>query len=114
MLLDFDKFELIKLLLKNRIKIVWCTRLARAQVAPPPPPPPPPPKMQRPPEGRDGFVSGAGAGAGASPSPPSICKLPRGEEGALSSLALIQARQGEGWLVWEGGSEGASPCPPSI
>ncbi|CAL8467727.1 g7265 [Coccomyxa elongata] len=29
--LDFDKFELIKELLKNRIKIVWCTRLQRAQ-----------------------------------------------------------------------------------
>jgi pre-mRNA-splicing helicase BRR2 len=32
MLLDFDKFDLIKVLLKNRVKIVWCTRLARAQV----------------------------------------------------------------------------------
>jgi len=31
MLLDFDKFDLIKVLLKNRVKIVWCTRLARAQ-----------------------------------------------------------------------------------
>ena len=30
-LLDFDKFELIKELLKNRLKIVWCTRLQRAQ-----------------------------------------------------------------------------------
>ncbi|XP_026402952.1 DExH-box ATP-dependent RNA helicase DExH12-like [Papaver somniferum] len=29
-LLDFDKFELIKVLLRNRLKIVWCTRLARA------------------------------------------------------------------------------------
>ncbi|KAI3897675.1 hypothetical protein MKW92_038461 [Papaver armeniacum] len=29
-LLDFDKFELIKVLLQNRLKIVWCTRLARA------------------------------------------------------------------------------------
>lgn len=29
--LDFDKFELIKELLKNRVKIVWCTRLQRAQ-----------------------------------------------------------------------------------
>ncbi|MCL7047252.1 hypothetical protein MKW94_014479 [Papaver nudicaule] len=29
-LLDFDKFDLIKELLRNRIKIVWCTRLARA------------------------------------------------------------------------------------
>lgn len=34
MLLDFDKFDLIKVLLKNRVKIVWCTRLARAQVPP--------------------------------------------------------------------------------
>ncbi|EFJ32423.1 hypothetical protein SELMODRAFT_144158 [Selaginella moellendorffii] len=31
MLLDYDKFGLIKLLLKNRWKIVWCTRLARSQ-----------------------------------------------------------------------------------
>lgn len=31
MLLDYDKFELIKLLLRNRLKIVWCTRLARAE-----------------------------------------------------------------------------------
>ena len=30
-LLDFDKFELIKELLRNRAKIVWCTRLQRAQ-----------------------------------------------------------------------------------
>lgn len=37
MLLDFDKFDLIKVLLKNRVKIVWCTRLARAQVSLPPP-----------------------------------------------------------------------------
>ena len=29
--LDFDKFDLIKELLKNRLKIVWCTRLQRAQ-----------------------------------------------------------------------------------
>lgn len=29
--LQFDKFSLIKLLLRNRLKIVWCTRLARAQ-----------------------------------------------------------------------------------
>ena len=29
-LLGFDKFELIKLLLRNRLKIVFCTRLARA------------------------------------------------------------------------------------
>ena len=32
-LLDFDKFDLIKVLLKNRLKIVWCTRLARGQSA---------------------------------------------------------------------------------
>ncbi|KAL5724254.1 RNA helicase [Ranunculus cassubicifolius] len=31
MLLDFDKFSLIKNLVHNRLKIVWCTRLARAQ-----------------------------------------------------------------------------------
>ena len=31
MLLDYDKFDLIKLLVKNRLKIVWCTRLARAE-----------------------------------------------------------------------------------
>jgi pre-mRNA-splicing helicase BRR2 len=31
MLLDYDKFDLIKLLLRNRLKIVWCTRLARAK-----------------------------------------------------------------------------------
>jgi pre-mRNA-splicing helicase BRR2 len=31
MMLDFEKFDLIKMLLKNRIKIVWCTRLGRAQ-----------------------------------------------------------------------------------
>ncbi|CAI5996773.1 unnamed protein product [Closterium sp. NIES-64] len=30
-LLDYDKFDLIKLLLRNRLKIVWCTRLARAE-----------------------------------------------------------------------------------
>ncbi|XP_076912670.1 DExH-box ATP-dependent RNA helicase DExH12-like [Bidens hawaiensis] len=30
-LLEFDKFKLIKLLLRNRLKIVWCTRLARAE-----------------------------------------------------------------------------------
>ncbi|MCL7022186.1 hypothetical protein MKW94_029915 [Papaver nudicaule] len=29
-LLDFKKFELIKFLLQNQLKIVWCTRLARA------------------------------------------------------------------------------------
>ncbi|KAK9181778.1 hypothetical protein WN944_024917 [Citrus x changshan-huyou] len=28
---QFDKFSLIKLLLSNRFKVVWCTRLARAQ-----------------------------------------------------------------------------------
>jgi pre-mRNA-splicing helicase BRR2 len=31
MLLDFDRFELIKELLKNRLRIVWCMRLARAE-----------------------------------------------------------------------------------
>ncbi|BBM97599.1 pre-mRNA-splicing helicase BRR2 [Marchantia polymorpha subsp. ruderalis] len=31
MLLDYDKFDLIKLLLRNRLKVVWCTRLARAE-----------------------------------------------------------------------------------
>ena len=30
-LLDFDKFDLIKDLLRNRLKIVWCTRRERAQ-----------------------------------------------------------------------------------
>lgn len=30
-LLEYDKFDLIKLLLRNRFKIVWCTRLARAE-----------------------------------------------------------------------------------
>lgn len=29
--LQFDKFNLIKYLLRNRLKIVWCTRLARAE-----------------------------------------------------------------------------------
>jgi pre-mRNA-splicing helicase BRR2 len=29
--LQFDKFSLIKFLLRNRLKIVWCTRLARAK-----------------------------------------------------------------------------------
>ncbi|WCJ44783.1 U5 small nuclear ribonucleoprotein helicase putative [Euphorbia peplus] len=29
--LGFDKFNLIKLLFRNRLKIVWCTRLARAK-----------------------------------------------------------------------------------
>lgn len=32
MLLDFDRFELIKELLRNATRIVWCMRLARAQV----------------------------------------------------------------------------------
>lgn len=32
-LLDYDKFDLIKLLLHNRAKVLWCTRLARAQDA---------------------------------------------------------------------------------
>ncbi|WVZ78242.1 hypothetical protein U9M48_025985 [Paspalum notatum var. saurae] len=31
MLLDYEKFDLIKLLLRNRLKIIWCTRLARAE-----------------------------------------------------------------------------------
>uniref|UniRef100_J3LSQ6 RNA helicase n=1 Tax=Oryza brachyantha TaxID=4533 RepID=J3LSQ6_ORYBR len=31
MLLDCEKFDFIKLLLLNRLKIVWCTRLARAE-----------------------------------------------------------------------------------
>lgn len=30
-LLDYDKFELVKLLLHNRARVLWCTRLARAQ-----------------------------------------------------------------------------------
>ena len=30
LLLDFSHFDLVKLLLQNRLKIVWCTRLARA------------------------------------------------------------------------------------
>ena len=30
-LLDFDKFQLIKALMQNRLKIVWCIRLHRAQ-----------------------------------------------------------------------------------
>ncbi|XVE52318.1 hypothetical protein DITRI_Ditri02bG0113300 [Diplodiscus trichospermus] len=29
--LQFDKFRLIKYLLRNRLKVVWCTRLARAE-----------------------------------------------------------------------------------
>eukprot|EP00958_Prasinococcus_capsulatus_P026621 scaffold4916_cov371-Prasinococcus_capsulatus_cf.AAC.3 len=31
LLLGFDHFELIKVLLQNRLKIVWCTKLARAR-----------------------------------------------------------------------------------
>jgi len=31
LLLDYDKFAFIKVLLQNRLRIVWCTRLARAQ-----------------------------------------------------------------------------------
>ncbi|KAL6751574.1 RNA helicase, activating signal cointegrator 1 [Haematococcus lacustris] len=31
MALGFEKFELIKELLRNRLKLVWCTRLSRAQ-----------------------------------------------------------------------------------
>jgi pre-mRNA-splicing helicase BRR2 len=27
MLLDFEKFDLIKLLCRNRLKIVWCNRM---------------------------------------------------------------------------------------
>ena len=30
-LLDFDKFALIKMLVQNRLKVVWCMRLNRAQ-----------------------------------------------------------------------------------
>lgn len=29
--LQYDKFSLIKYLLRNRLKVVWCTRLARAE-----------------------------------------------------------------------------------
>ena len=29
-LLDYDKFDLIKVLLKNRFKVYWCTKLARS------------------------------------------------------------------------------------
>ena len=29
-MLDYDKFDLIKVLLKNRLKVFWCTRLARS------------------------------------------------------------------------------------
>lgn len=31
MLLGYEKFDLIRLLLRNRLKIVWCTRLARVE-----------------------------------------------------------------------------------
>ena len=31
MLLDFERFDLIKELLRSRLRLVWCTRLARAQ-----------------------------------------------------------------------------------
>jgi len=31
MLLDFDKFDLIKMLMKNKNKLLWCTRLGQAQ-----------------------------------------------------------------------------------
>ena len=30
--LGFEQFELIKELIKNRLRIVWCTKLSRAQV----------------------------------------------------------------------------------
>ncbi|KAF5183503.1 Dexh-box atp-dependent rna helicase dexh12 [Thalictrum thalictroides] len=30
-LLEYDRFSLVKFLLRNRLKIVWCTRLARAE-----------------------------------------------------------------------------------
>jgi pre-mRNA-splicing helicase BRR2 len=30
--LGFEQFELIKELLRNRLKVVWCTRLSRTQV----------------------------------------------------------------------------------
>ena len=32
-LLDFERFELIKELLKNRLRVVWCIRLARTEVS---------------------------------------------------------------------------------
>mmetsp|Transcript_3106 Transcript_3106/g.7162 ORF Transcript_3106/g.7162 Transcript_3106/m.7162 type:complete len:2217 (+) Transcript_3106:149-6799(+) len=31
LLLDYDKFDLIKKLLRSRLRVVWCTRLARCQ-----------------------------------------------------------------------------------
>jgi len=31
MLLDFDKFDLIKMLMKNRMKLIWCTKYKQAQ-----------------------------------------------------------------------------------
>ena len=30
--LGFEQFELIKELIKNRLRVVWCTKLSRAQV----------------------------------------------------------------------------------
>lgn len=30
-LMDYDKFALVKELIRNRATIVWCTRLARAE-----------------------------------------------------------------------------------
>ncbi len=30
-LMNYEKFDLIKLLLRNQLTIVWCTRLANAQ-----------------------------------------------------------------------------------
>jgi pre-mRNA-splicing helicase BRR2 len=32
-LVDYDKFSLVKQLIRNRATIVWCTRLARAENA---------------------------------------------------------------------------------
>jgi pre-mRNA-splicing helicase BRR2 len=31
--LGFEQFELIKELIRNRLRVVWCTRLSRAQVS---------------------------------------------------------------------------------
>ena len=43
MLLDaYDKFDFIKVLLKNQHRIVFCTKLARAETARPRPPMLPP------------------------------------------------------------------------
>lgn len=39
MTLGFDHFELIKELLRNRVKLVWCIKLSRAQVRAATPPP---------------------------------------------------------------------------